>query len=154
MGGLRGGRAKASLSPGAPVTRPAPPFSSPLPAIPPCATAANKAAASPNRARVSGRYPSGRRRLAGAGEKRAGSARAARSTRPERSEGDAQKPEMAMFEMSIRQNHWPVLVRTLLMVIGIDRRRSHASPDIFSRAGWSERRVEPIMGAARIFAPS
>ena len=47
MGGLRGGRAKASLSLGAPVTRTARPFSSPFQALPPCAAAANEAQAHP-----------------------------------------------------------------------------------------------------------
>ena len=49
----------------------------------------------PSSHRVSGRHPSGRRRLAGEGEKRAGSGRVAPRTRPDpgaAGEGDAPHP--------------------------------------------------------------
>src|SRR6516165_10470883 len=109
MGVLRGGRAKASLSPEAPVTRLAPPSSSPFPAIPPCAGCANKAEASPTvpaSAGVTGHGGDGPPARGKSGP----APRAKRVARgPECSEGDAQNVKRVMVEISLRQNHQCVL---------------------------------------------
>jgi hypothetical protein len=44
-------------------------------------------------------------------------------------EGDAQNVMLVMVEIFIRQNQGPIYYADALMVIGIDRRRSHALPD-------------------------
>ena len=106
------------LSPDAPVTRPAPAFSSPLPAIPSCTAVANKAEACPTvTASAAVTRQGGDGSPARGKSEPAPSPRSGDRTRPDPrrmpEEGDAQNVMLVMVESFIRQKQGPVLMRRL-----------------------------------------